>query len=39
LLAQIQAHPERGSSAARMRIATLNKPIGAEPTGKPAKTH
>ena len=39
LLAQIQAHPERDWSTARMRIATLNKLVGAEPTGKPAKTH
>ena len=31
LLGQIRAHPERDSSAARMRIATLNKLIAAPP--------
>ena len=44
LLAQIQAHPERDWSAARMRIATLNKLVGTKlagkkPTGKSVKTH
>lgn len=44
LLAQIQAHPERDWSAARTRIATLNKLVGNKladnkPTGKSAKTH
>lgn len=39
LLAQIQAHPERDWSAARMRIATLNKLVGNELAGKSVKTH
>ncbi|MBD3734635.1 MAG: hypothetical protein IE934_18225 [Sphingopyxis sp.] len=34
LLAQIQAHPERDWSAARMRIATLNKLVGNKLAGK-----
>lgn len=44
LLAQIQAHPERDWSAARMRIATLNKLVGNKLAGnklagKSVKTH
>ncbi len=36
LLDQIQAHPERDWSAARRRLATLNKLI-APPPGKPSR--